>query len=431
MVHDANGKVGAFIEKPPKGEELPIQINAGTYFLEREILDSFRPGARSIEHETFPQVIAAGKALYAYTTGDYWLNLGRPKQYLTAHRDILSGTMPLLVEFGITSKGREALQGHPVVHRSTLPPTSSSMPAPGSVPTSCSAWAAASTRAPSSANRCSGIASASVRARNRAGNPRQPGRRWSRRRRSGRAASSGTISPSPQERRSSRGLASARLASQGRPAEGQFGLCCIRPDDWCPPLEDTAQCFPLRPCSWALTRHVRTASRPSRKTSSMHATRLSASAARSLLLTKPAPRCGSTTRRSLPGSRAKPRELYIDGRLVSICPVDLVNIQHEYGLFGGERGEWLADFISMLDKPAVLTIHTVLPDPDETYMRMTKALYEEASKVVALFETGRNLLERVYRNDPDVLRSFITACPTCRFTTRPRPKPRSASGNGR
>jgi NDP-sugar pyrophosphorylase family protein len=116
VVHDAGGKVSAFIEKPPKGEEPTNEINAGTYLLEREILDFIPAGRKvSIEHETFPQVIAAGKALYAYTTDDYWLDLGRPEQYLAAHRDILGGTMPLLVELGITGEGREALLGHPGV----------------------------------------------------------------------------------------------------------------------------------------------------------------------------------------------------------------------------------------------------------------------------------------------------------------------------
>jgi glycosyltransferase involved in cell wall biosynthesis len=114
--------------------------------------------------------------------------------------------------------------------------------------------------------------------------------------------------------------------------------------------------------------------------------------------------------------REQNRESYASAaELVSIYPVDLVNIQHEYGLFGGERGEWLADFMSMLDKPAVLTMHTVLPEPDETYMRVTKALCEEASKVVALSETGRNLLERVYGIDPDVLQVIHHGVPDVPF----------------
>jgi polysaccharide biosynthesis protein PslF len=88
---------------------------------------------------------------------------------------------------------------------------------------------------------------------------------------------------------------------------------------------------------------------------------------------------------------------------VNEYPVELVNIQHEYGLFGGERGEWLVDFIRLLEKPVVLTLHTVLPEPDETYLRVTRALCEQATKVVALSETGRGLLESIYGIDPDSL----------------------------
>jgi NDP-sugar pyrophosphorylase family protein len=114
VVHDESGRVGAFVEKPPKGQEQTDEINAGTYLLEREVLD-FIPAGRpvSIERETFPAIIAAGKDLYAYTTADYWIDLGRPEHYLAAHRDILSGAMPLKLEPGISGPGGEALRGHP------------------------------------------------------------------------------------------------------------------------------------------------------------------------------------------------------------------------------------------------------------------------------------------------------------------------------
>jgi NDP-sugar pyrophosphorylase family protein len=114
VVHDETGKVEAFVEKPARGEEPTNEINAGTYLLEREILDYIPPNKFvSVERETFPQVIAAGKALYAYTTNDYWLDLGRPEQYLAAHRDILSGAMPLAMEPGVSGNGSDALRGHP------------------------------------------------------------------------------------------------------------------------------------------------------------------------------------------------------------------------------------------------------------------------------------------------------------------------------
>ncbi len=116
VVHDDDGRVTEFVEKPPKGREPTDEINAGTYLLEREILE-FIPAGRnvSIERETFPRVIAQGKNLYAYTTADYWLDLGRPEQYLAAHRDVLRGAMPLAVEPGLSGDGKDALSGHPGV----------------------------------------------------------------------------------------------------------------------------------------------------------------------------------------------------------------------------------------------------------------------------------------------------------------------------
>jgi polysaccharide biosynthesis protein PslF len=100
---------------------------------------------------------------------------------------------------------------------------------------------------------------------------------------------------------------------------------------------------------------------------------------------------------------------------VNSYPVELVNIQHEYGLFGGERGEWLVDFLRAVDKPAVLTLHTVLPEPDETYLRVTRELCEEATKVVALSETGRGLLEEIYGIDPQKLEVIHHGVPDVPF----------------
>jgi NDP-sugar pyrophosphorylase family protein len=116
VVHDASGRVQTFVEKPPKGQEPTDEINAGTYLLQPEVLDAIPAGRNvSIERETFPKLLAEGKALYAFTTQDYWIDLGRPEHYLAAHRDVLSGAMPLSLEPGLCGDGASALRGHPGV----------------------------------------------------------------------------------------------------------------------------------------------------------------------------------------------------------------------------------------------------------------------------------------------------------------------------
>jgi len=114
--------------------------------------------------------------------------------------------------------------------------------------------------------------------------------------------------------------------------------------------------------------------------------------------------------------REQDRASYLEAAdFVNRHPAELVNIQHEYGLFGGERGEWLVDFLAAVEKPVALTLHTVLPDPDETMLRVTRELCANASKVLALSETGRGLLERAYGIDADRLRVIHHGVPDVPF----------------
>ena len=110
VVHDSQGRVSTFVEKPPRETAPTNEVNAGTYLFERAILDHI-PADRavSIERETFPALIAMGLPLYAYTTDDYWVDLGRPEAYLNAHRDIFDNRMPMGIGRGISGPGASAV----------------------------------------------------------------------------------------------------------------------------------------------------------------------------------------------------------------------------------------------------------------------------------------------------------------------------------
>lgn len=101
--------------------------------------------------------------------------------------------------------------------------------------------------------------------------------------------------------------------------------------------------------------------------------------------------------------------------IVNAHPAEVLNIQHEYGLFGGERGEWLIDLLRATEKPVVLTLHTVLPEPDEVMLRVTRDLCRYSQKVVVLSETGRDLLTRIYRIDPQQIQVIHHGVPDVPF----------------
>ena len=90
----SEGRVEAFIEKPPRDEAPTNLINAGIYVLEPSVLDRIPAGRRvSIERETFPALVEEG-SLYALGSDAYWLDTGTPDAYLRAHRDLLVGRRP-------------------------------------------------------------------------------------------------------------------------------------------------------------------------------------------------------------------------------------------------------------------------------------------------------------------------------------------------
>jgi mannose-1-phosphate guanylyltransferase len=85
------GRVIAFVEKPPPGEAPTNLINAGTYIFEPSVLNRIAPTGRvSIERDTFPALAKAG-VLYAMPDNAYWLDTGLPQTYLQANVDILNG----------------------------------------------------------------------------------------------------------------------------------------------------------------------------------------------------------------------------------------------------------------------------------------------------------------------------------------------------
>ena len=88
---DDDGRVTAFVEKPPRDEAPTNEINAGTYVLEASVLDRISPSGRvSIERETFPAMVRSG-VLFARADDGYWLDTGTPAAYLQANRDLVSG----------------------------------------------------------------------------------------------------------------------------------------------------------------------------------------------------------------------------------------------------------------------------------------------------------------------------------------------------
>ncbi|MEO6886530.1 MAG: NDP-sugar synthase [Jatrophihabitantaceae bacterium] len=98
---DADGRVTAFLEKDP--DPVTDQINAGTYVFTRAVVDSIPAGRPvSVERETFPGLLAAGKYIAGHVDSTYWRDLGRPSDFVAGSADLVLGLAPSPAVPGVT-----------------------------------------------------------------------------------------------------------------------------------------------------------------------------------------------------------------------------------------------------------------------------------------------------------------------------------------
>ncbi|GAE87948.1 glycosyltransferase [Acetivibrio straminisolvens JCM 21531] len=79
--------------------------------------------------------------------------------------------------------------------------------------------------------------------------------------------------------------------------------------------------------------------------------------------------------------------------------IGILVIEHEYGIFGGEFGEYILDLVDNIQIPFILTLHTVLPRPLEKQKKILQVLGEKSAKVVTMAKNTIPILEEVYGID--------------------------------
>lgn len=83
-------------------------------------------------------------------------------------------------------------------------------------------------------------------------------------------------------------------------------------------------------------------------------------------------------------------------RRINESGADVVIVQHEYGIFGGPAGVLLTKLLDRVDAPVVVTLHTVLEQPNADQRSVIEALARRASKLIVMAEKGVEILMRVH-----------------------------------
>ena len=99
--------------------------------------------------------------------------------------------------------------------------------------------------------------------------------------------------------------------------------------------------------------------------------------------------------------RQHERESYFETATWANAYVDLLVIEHEYGIFGGECGEYIIDLAKSLTIPFIVTTHTVLEAPSTKQQEVLRDLGQLSAMVVTMAESSVSILAKTYDIAPD------------------------------
>src|SRR6266550_1821293 len=100
---------------------------------------------------------------------------------------------------------------------------------------------------------------------------------------------------------------------------------------------------------------------------------------------------------------------------LNVNQVNVLSVQHEYGIFGGKAGSHLLTLLRELRMPIVTTLHTILADPNPGQRMVIDELAEVSERLVVMSESGAELLREVHgisRDQIDLIPHGIPTVPS-------------------
>ena len=95
--------------------------------------------------------------------------------------------------------------------------------------------------------------------------------------------------------------------------------------------------------------------------------------------------------------------------------VDLVCVQHEYGIFGGTAGSHVLELLRNLRMPIVSTLHTVLREPNPDQHRVMVELAELSDRLIVMSDHSAQFLQEIFQVSPEKIDVIPHGVPNLAF----------------
>lgn len=101
--------------------------------------------------------------------------------------------------------------------------------------------------------------------------------------------------------------------------------------------------------------------------------------------------------------------------VINNSKVEVLCLQHEYGLFGGKDGSHLLELLSRVRKPVVTTLHTILSEPTDSQRDVLRRICDRSSQVIVMADRAKSILTSTFGVDADRIRLIPHGVPDVPF----------------
>jgi glycosyltransferase involved in cell wall biosynthesis len=84
-------------------------------------------------------------------------------------------------------------------------------------------------------------------------------------------------------------------------------------------------------------------------------------------------------------------------RFLNFNNIDMVCLQHEYGIFGGPAGSHILHLLRGLKMPVVTTLHTVLREPDPNQLMVMEQIAELSDRLIVMSQLSSQFLQEIFK----------------------------------
>ncbi|WP_292379140.1 glycosyltransferase family 4 protein [Methanosarcina sp. UBA289] len=113
--------------------------------------------------------------------------------------------------------------------------------------------------------------------------------------------------------------------------------------------------------------------------------------------------------------RDRIEDYYRAADYINQSDIDIVCLQHEFGLFWGNAGDYIFSLISGINKPVISTMHTVIREPEPEYRIAIEKLIRYSQKLIVMSQTAVEMLKNVYKAPDDKIELIFHGVPDYPF----------------